>query len=68
MVLADFASYINCQVLVSKLYRDHDEWTKKSIINVARIGKFSSDRTIHEYARDIWNVKSVPVRLNGKQT
>ena len=68
MVLADFASYINCQVLVSKLYRDQDEWTKKSIINVARIGKFSSDRTIHEYARDIWNVKSVPVRLNGKQT
>ncbi|SOH06428.1 fragment of glycogen phosphorylase (part 2) [Candidatus Kuenenia stuttgartiensis] len=68
MVLADFASYVNCQGLVSKLYRDQDEWTKKSIINVARIGKFSSDRTIHEYAEDIWNVKSVPIRLNGKQT
>lgn len=66
MVLADFASYVNCQGLVSKLYRDQDEWTKKSIINVARIGKFSSDRTVHEYAEDIWNVKSVPIRLNGK--
>ncbi|MBM4055347.1 MAG: glycogen/starch/alpha-glucan phosphorylase [Planctomycetes bacterium] len=65
MVLADFASYINTQMMVSKSYLTQDEWTKKSILNVARMGKFSSDRTIREYAGDIWNVKPVTVKLNG---
>ncbi|MCF6150379.1 MAG: glycogen/starch/alpha-glucan phosphorylase [Candidatus Kuenenia sp.] len=65
MVLADFASYANCQMLVNKSYLNQDEWTKKSILNVARIGKFSSDRTILEYAREIWNVTPVPVSING---
>jgi len=54
MVLADFEAYLDIQKEVDKAYRDTDEWTKKAIINVARIGKFSSDRTILEYNRDIW--------------
>jgi glycogen phosphorylase len=61
LLLADYASYIKCQEAVSKMYRDPAAWTKKSILNVARMGKFSSDRTIQQYSDDIWNVK--PVKL-----
>ncbi len=57
-ICADFDSYIAAQGKVSKTYRDHTDWTKKSIINVAKSGKFSSDRTIEEYAKDIWGVSS----------
>jgi len=53
---ADFGSYLQAQDKVSDLYSDFEEWTRKSIINVARSGRFSSDRTIMEYARDIWDV------------
>lgn len=56
-VLADFQSYIDKQAEVESEYRNVDRWTKKSILNVARIGKFSSDRTIKEYAEEIWKVK-----------
>ena len=59
MLLADYASYIKCQDDVSKAYRDPATWTKKSIINVANMGKFSTDRTIREYASEIWGVKPV---------
>ena len=59
MLLADYASYVACQDRVSKAYRDPVGWTKKSILNVAHMGKFSTDRTIREYARDIWGVKPV---------
>ncbi|MCC7203069.1 MAG: glycogen/starch/alpha-glucan phosphorylase [Nitrospirae bacterium] len=58
MILADYAGYVSCQERVSSLYIDPDEWTRKSIINVAGMGKFSSDRTIREYAEEIWDVKS----------
>ena len=61
MVLADFDSYIKCQERVAKTYRDQDKWIEMSILNVARIGKFSSDRTIEQYAKEIWNVPSVDV-------
>jgi starch phosphorylase len=54
LVLADFASYVQCQETVSQAFLNKEEWTRKSILNVARIGKFSSDRTIMEYNRDIW--------------
>ncbi len=57
MLLADYESYINCQEEVGKLYKNKDEWAKKSILNVAKMGKFSSDRTIMEYARDIWGIE-----------
>lgn len=56
-VCADFDSYIVAQNNVSKMYKNQNTWTKKSIINVANAGKFSSDRTICDYARDIWGVK-----------
>jgi len=62
MVLADYEEYVKCQEKVSSLFRDQDEWTKKSIINAANTGKFSSDRTIKEYAQKIWNVKPVKPR------
>jgi starch phosphorylase len=60
-VLADYRDYVETQEAVSKLYSDSELWTRKSILNVARMGKFSSDRTITEYAREIWNLKPVPI-------
>jgi starch phosphorylase len=62
-VLADFAAYRACQEEVSAVYQDGETWTRRSILNCARTGKFSSDRTIAEYARDIWRVDSVPIEL-----
>ncbi|HEX2768633.1 MAG TPA: glycogen/starch/alpha-glucan phosphorylase [Geobacteraceae bacterium] len=58
MFLADYASYVNSQDEVGQLYRDSDEWARRAILNTAGMGKFSSDRTIAEYARDIWDVKT----------
>ncbi|MCX5816953.1 MAG: glycogen/starch/alpha-glucan phosphorylase [Proteobacteria bacterium] len=60
-VLADYASYMECQERVDKTYRDKDRWTKMAVLNVARSGKFSSDRAIREYAETIWNILPVPV-------
>lgn len=62
-VFADYQAYIDTQDRVAKEFLDQEEWTKKSIYNVARIGKFSSDRAVSEYAKKIWNVK--PVKLNN---
>lgn len=59
LLLADYADYIVCQGRVDTVYRDCSEWTRKAILNVARIGRFSSDRTIAEYAEKIWNVTPV---------
>ena len=59
LLLADYASYIACQESVDAVYRDPREWTRKAILNVANMGKFSSDRTIKEYAEEIWGVKPV---------
>ncbi|NFV80239.1 glycogen/starch/alpha-glucan phosphorylase [Magnetospirillum aberrantis] len=56
LLTADYPLYIAAQERVDALYRDPDEWTRKAILNVARMGKFSSDRTVAEYARDIWGV------------
>jgi starch phosphorylase len=61
LVLADFEAYHRTQMEIDALYRDPEAWTRKSILNVARIGKFSSDRTIQEYNRDIWNAEAVPI-------
>lgn len=55
-ILADYASYIRCQEDVSRAYLDEKHWTKMAILNVARSGKFSSDRAIREYAEKIWNL------------
>ena len=56
MLLADYQSYIDCQEKVNRLWADQKEWTRRSVLNVARIGKFSSDRSIGEYCRDIWKI------------
>jgi starch phosphorylase len=57
MLLADYDSYIKCQEKVSATYADQDAWMRKSLMNIAASGKFSSDRTIAEYARQIWGVE-----------
>jgi starch phosphorylase len=57
MLLADYQSYVDCQDRVDTAYRDLQQWTRMSILNVARIGKFSSDRAIREYCEDIWQVQ-----------
>ena len=61
VLFADYQSYIDAQDKVAELYKNKEEWTKKSIYNVARVSKFSSDRSVQEYADKIWKVKSVKV-------
>jgi len=58
LYLKDFEDYLRCQEEVSRAFLDKKSWRRKSILNVARIGKFSTDRTIREYAEDIWSIKS----------
>jgi starch phosphorylase len=61
MVLSDFWSYVRCQRKVSAAFQKKDEWTKMALRNIARCGKFSSDRTIQQYADEIWDVEPVPI-------
>jgi starch phosphorylase len=61
MLLADYQAYVDCQDRVSLAYKKPEEWTRMSILNVARIGKFSSDRSIRDYCADIW--KTWPVKI-----
>ncbi|HKP24655.1 MAG TPA: glycogen/starch/alpha-glucan phosphorylase, partial [Dongiaceae bacterium] len=58
-VLADFRSYLDVQSDVDALYPDGEEWTRRAILNVARMGGFSSDRAVLDYAREIWGTRSV---------
>jgi len=62
-LLADFPSYAQCQAQVGDAYADPERWTRMSILNVARIGKFSSDRSIREYSEGIWKVRPVKIAL-----
>jgi glycogen phosphorylase len=61
LVLADYQAYAACQERVSALWRDQRAWTRKAILNVARMGKFSSDRSIREYSEHVWRVQPVKV-------
>ena len=63
LLLADFPSYVDCQNDVDAAYKDRQRWNRMSILNVARMGKFSSDRSIQEYCENIWKVKPTPVSL-----
>tara|TARA_B100001248_G_scaffold262715_1_gene261385 strand:- start:1869 stop:4415 length:2547 start_codon:yes stop_codon:yes gene_type:complete len=61
LVLADYAEYCKAQAELEQAYRDPKRWARMAIMNTARVGKFSTDRTMREYAKDIWNLKPLPI-------
>ncbi|HTN84864.1 MAG TPA: glycogen/starch/alpha-glucan phosphorylase, partial [Sorangium sp.] len=65
MMLADFKAYAACQREVEAAYADRKSWLRKSTLNIARVGEFSSDRTVREYARDIWGLTPVEIDVGG---
>lgn len=67
MLFADYQDYIDCQEKVDRAYGDRQAWTTMSILNSARMGKFSSDRSIKDYCRKIWEVEPFPVDLKWKR-
>ena len=64
MLMADYESYIKCQEEVERAYRDQERWVRMSILNVARMGRFSSDRSIRDYAEKIWHLKAVKIEVD----
>ena len=64
LVLADYADYIACQERVNAAWQDVEHWTRMSILNTARAGKFSSDRAVREYCDIIWSAKPVRIALD----
>lgn len=67
-VLADYAPYVACQERVAAAYQDQDAWARMAIINVARSGKFSSDRAVREYAEQIWGIVPVKAPLTDEKS
>ncbi|MBN2739051.1 MAG: glycogen/starch/alpha-glucan phosphorylase [Spirochaetales bacterium] len=63
MLFADYRSYVECQEKVNQVYLDQDLWTRMSIMNVANMGQFSTDRTISQYANEIWKAKSISIKM-----
>ena len=61
LVLADYRNYIRAQEEVGKVFGNQQDWARRSILNTAKMGKFSSDRAVLEYARDIWNVEPLAI-------
>jgi starch phosphorylase len=64
LVCADFDAYVACHDEVDRIYRDQTEWTRRVIKNIASMGKFSSDRTIQQYADEIWDIARTPIALD----
>lgn len=64
LTLADYRSYIDAQDALERVWLDRERWSRMSILNTARCGFFSSDRTVHDYARQIWRIDAVPVPRN----
>ena len=67
MLFADYQDYIDCQERVGHLYADQKRWSQTSIMNTARMGKFSSDRSVKEYSRKVWDVRPCPVKLKWNE-
>ena len=65
LTMADYRAYVDCQDAVARAWRDEERWTRASVLNAARSGFFSSDRTIRDYCRDIWRVEPVSVPEMG---
>ena len=63
LLFADYQSYVECQERVGNAYKDQDHWTRMSILNIARMGKFSSDRSIQDYLRTIWKTPRVQIEI-----
>jgi starch phosphorylase len=63
LLLADYAAYIDAQARVSALWSDQNGWTRQSILNSARMGKFSSDRSIRDYCERVWHVQTGQVNV-----
>ena len=61
LVLADFRAYLDAQAQVERLYRHPDEWARRSVLNTANMGRFSSDRAVRQYAAQIWNVDPIEI-------
>ena len=67
MVFADYQAYVDCQQQVGEVFRDQEQWSRMAILNVSRMGKFSSDRSIAEYCEKIWRVKRSPVAIRWER-
>jgi starch phosphorylase len=61
MLLADYQSYVDAQDAAAQAFRDGTNWTRMSILNAARVGRFSSDRSIRDYCRQIWNIDTAEI-------
>jgi starch phosphorylase len=68
MLLADYRAYVDCQATACQAYKKSDTWTRLSILNVARIGYFSSDRSIREYCEQIWKIAPVAIESADRKT
>jgi starch phosphorylase len=65
MVCADFRDYMDCQARIDRVWSDVEQWSRMSILNLARCGRFSSDRAIREYSEDIWKLTPLPLETHG---
>ena len=65
LLFPDYQAYVDCQLAVEKTYLEQNSWTRMSILNTARMGKFSSDRSIADYAERVWSIKPLPIDLDA---